>query len=60
MKRILTGVAGATADKWVYWYFTYTPEEVGTYELQVRAITGNGVVSPVASTLVFNVGGNAL
>jgi len=52
--------AGATADKWVYWYFTYTPEEAGVYELQVRAITENGVVSPVASTLVFNVGGNAL
>lgn len=46
---------GATADKWVYWYFTYTPEQAGDYELQVRARTADGKVSPLASTLLFRV-----
>lgn len=46
-------VEGATADRWVYWYFGYTPEEAGTYKLQVRARTAEGVVSPLASSIVF-------
>lgn len=49
---------GATSDKWVYWYFTYTPETTGIYELQTRAVTQSGTVSPVASTLVFTVTNN--
>lgn len=48
-------VEGATTDKWVYWYFGYTPEEAGTYKMQVRAVTAEGVVSPPASTIVFTV-----
>lgn len=52
-------VEGATADKWVYWYFGYTPEEAGTYKLQVRAVTAEGVVSPLASTIVFAVAENS-
>ena len=48
-------VEGATEDKWVYWYFGYTPEAAGTYKLQVRAVTEEGVVSPLASTIVFAV-----
>lgn len=48
-------VKEATAEKWVYWYFGYTPEEAGTYKLTVRARTAEGVVSPLASTLVFTV-----
>ena len=48
-------VEGATVDKWVYWYFGYTPEEAGTYKMQVRAVTAEGVVSPLASTIVFEV-----
>ena len=53
-------VEGATVDKWVYWYFGYTPEEAGTYKMQVRAVTEKGVVSPLASTIVFAVEDNAL
>lgn len=48
-------VEGATVDKWVYWYFGYTPEEEGIYKMQVRAVTAEGVVSPLASTIVFEV-----
>lgn len=46
---------GATADKWVYWYFTYTPEKTGAYKLMVRAVNEDGLVSPLASTLYFYV-----
>ena len=48
-------VKDATADKWVYWYFGYTPEEAGTYKLEARARTAEGVVSPLASAIVFSV-----
>lgn len=46
---------GATAERWVYWYFGFTPEQAGTYKLQARAVTGDGTVSPLASTIVFQV-----
>ena len=45
----------ATSDKWVYWYFTYTPEETGTFELSVRSVTTDGAASPLSSTMVFTV-----
>ena len=45
----------ATSDKWVYWYFTYTPAEAGTFELSVRSIAEDGTVSPLSSTMVFTV-----
>ena len=44
---------GATSDKWVYWYFTYTPEAEGTYKLMVRAVNEDGNVTPLATTLFF-------
>lgn len=46
---------GATADKWVFWNFCYTPEEAGTYQLTARAVTADGTVSPLASSLLFTV-----
>jgi len=46
---------GADSEKWVYWYFTYTPRAAGTYELSVRAVTENGTVSPLSSILRFTV-----
>lgn len=52
-------IEGATADKWVYWYFGYTPETEGVYKMQVRAVTAEGVVSPLASTVVFEVAGDS-
>jgi len=46
---------GATADKWVYWYFAYVTEAPGTYKLDVRAVAEDGTVSPLASSVVFTV-----
>lgn len=46
---------GATSERWVYWYFGFTPEEAGSYKLQARAVTEDGMVSPLASTIVFEV-----
>lgn len=40
-------VPDADPNKWVYWYFGFTPEEEGAYTLSVRAI------SPEAGTPVF-------
>lgn len=47
--------ANATADKWVYWHFSYAPEAAGTYQLTVRARTQSGNVSPLAANVVFDV-----
>ncbi len=47
--------AGATADKWVYWSFAVNAAEAGTYNLQARAVTADGTVSPLASSVVFTV-----
>ena len=45
--------ANTTTDRWLYWYFTYTPQQAGSYELQVRARTQDGTVSPLASSVDF-------
>ena len=47
--------ADATTDKWVYWNFTYAAETAGTYKLDVRATTADGIVSPLTSSVVFTV-----
>lgn len=47
--------AGATSDKWVYWNYSFKPETAGTFKLDVRAVTANGLVSPLASSVVFTV-----
>jgi len=46
---------GATADRWVYWQFSFVAEEPGSYEMTVRARTADGKESPLASTLEFTV-----
>ena len=46
---------GATADKWVNWQFTTTFEDAGDYRMTVRAKTADGMVSPLAATLLFEV-----
>ncbi|MGI6152066.1 MAG: molybdopterin-dependent oxidoreductase [Christensenellales bacterium] len=43
------------ADNWVYWRFAYVCEEAGTFKLDVRAVTEEGVVSPMYSSVVFTV-----
>ncbi len=40
--------------KWVYWYFTYTPEDPGAYVLQVRAVSGDGRVSYMPDQIMIN------
>lgn len=45
--------AEATADRWVYWSFSFTPEAEGEYELCVRARTESGNVSPLAANVTF-------
>lgn len=45
----------ATGDHWVYWHFEYVTEAAGTYKLDVRAVTEEGTVSPLASSVVFTV-----
>ena len=46
---------GASADRWVAWSFEYRAEAAGSYRLDVRARTANGVVSPMASSVTFTV-----
>lgn len=46
---------GASADKWVNWQFTTTFAEKGDYRMTVQAKTADGMVSPLAATLLFEV-----
>lgn len=51
----LCSTDGATADRWVSWEFTTQIADPGTYELTVRALTDDGVISPIAATTRFTV-----
>ena len=42
-------------DSWVYWSFDYVAEQPGIFKLDVRAVTEDGTVSPLASSVVFEV-----
>lgn len=46
---------GATGSAWVYWHFDYLADAPGTYRLDVRAVTAEGRVSALASSVVFEV-----
>lgn len=46
---------GANTQSWVFWNFKYQPQEVGDYKLTVRAVTANGTVSPLLSSVTFSV-----
>lgn len=46
---------GATADRWITWEFTTQIDTPGEYEFTVRAITDDGVISPIAATTRFTV-----
>lgn len=46
---------GATAERWVYWFYSIDVPEPGSYVLSVRAEAASGNVSPVASNLLFHV-----
>lgn len=45
----------SNAEDWVYWHFDYVAETPGTFKLDVRAVTEDGTVSPLASSTVFEV-----
>lgn len=45
----------ATSERWVYWSFSYVAEKAGTYKLDVQARTEEGVVSPIAASVIFTV-----
>jgi len=47
--------AGATTDRWVNWMFTTSFDKAGAYQMQVRARTADGVVSPLEASLDFDV-----
>ncbi|MDD4080617.1 MAG: molybdopterin-dependent oxidoreductase [Eubacteriales bacterium] len=38
-------VSDADNERWIYWYFTVTPENPGSYVLQVRATAEGGLLS---------------
>lgn len=40
---------------WVYWHFTWTPEETGAYVLSVRGVSETGVVTRTADQVMVNV-----
>jgi len=45
---------GATPDRWLYWYYTFTPPERGAYVICMRAITEKGLVSDMPVMLMVN------
>lgn len=45
---------GTTNDKWVWWSFTYTPEQVGAYVITVRAVDDQGFVTEVPQEIMVN------
>lgn len=45
----------SNTEDWVYWNFDYVTEKAGQFKLDVRAVTEDGTVSPLASSVVFNV-----
>ena len=45
----------SSTDSWVYWSFDYVTEQAGIFKLDVRAVTEDGTVSPLASSVVFEV-----
>ena len=42
-------------ESWVYWTFSYATQDAGEYRLTVRAVTADGEVSPLLSSLIFSV-----
>ncbi|MDO4549502.1 MAG: oxidoreductase, partial [Clostridia bacterium] len=45
----------ATSDRWVYWYFNWTPPMPGAYVISVRAIRADGVTTPYPVEKLINV-----
>lgn len=48
-------VSDTTADLWVHWTYSFTPEERGAYQLKVRSVNERGQASPQAAVAEFYV-----
>ncbi|MDO4573279.1 MAG: molybdopterin-dependent oxidoreductase [Clostridia bacterium] len=48
-------VSDTNRKNWVYWNFTYTPENVGAYVFSVRAVTEDGLVTVEPEEMMINV-----
>lgn len=46
-------VSRSDPDLWVYWTFTYTPMEPGSYRLIVRSVNIDGETSPLSDAAEF-------
>ncbi|VEH02527.1 Mo-co oxidoreductase dimerisation domain [Slackia heliotrinireducens] len=46
-------VEGATSERWVRWELEFTPEEAGSYFVQVRSVNDRGEASPTPAVLQF-------
>ena len=46
---------GAVNALWVHWEFAFVPQAAGVQKMDVRAVTEDGTVSPLASSVVFTV-----
>ena len=51
----LFGASSSNAEDWLYWHFDYVAVTAGIFKLDVRAVTEDGTVSPLASSVVFDV-----
>lgn len=45
----------STGDKWVYWYFTWTPPKAGSYTIRVRCIDEEGNITPTPEEIMITV-----
>lgn len=46
--------ANADTERWIYWTFTFTPENAGAYVLTARARTDTGLVSDAPVEIMVN------
>lgn len=46
-------VSDTTADLWVHWSFSYTPQVAGEYQLKVRSVSEDGRRSPLSAVANF-------
>ncbi|MCI8565880.1 MAG: molybdopterin-dependent oxidoreductase [Lachnospiraceae bacterium] len=47
-------VSDSATDQWVYWYYTFTPQEPGAYVLTARSISEDGLVTEDPVELMVN------
>lgn len=46
-------VSDTTADLWVHWTYSYTPDKPGSYRLRVRSVNDRGRTSPCDAVVDF-------